>query len=286
MTSFLQHVINGIIIGGTYSMMGVGLTLIFGVMKVVNFAHGEFYMLAAFFLFTFLVLVGLPLSISIGAALGALVIVAFLCERYLLRPIRNLPMESNMILMIGVSILLQHLALIIWGGTPKNVPLPFTLTSVPLGPLVLTPLRLAIALVAVTSILSLGIFLNRSTLGKAIRATFQDREMAMAVGIKIDRIYNLVFIIGALFAGLAGILLAPIYVVLPTMGILVTNKSFAVAIAGGLGNFPGAIYAGLILGVGESLAAAYISSGYKDAVAFILLIVILLWSPKWIRQTY
>ena len=267
-------------------MMGIGLTLIFGVMKVVNFAHGEFYMLGSFFLYTAFILLGLPLIPSILLSLLTLALAAGLCERYLLRPIRDLPMDNNMIMMIGLSILLQQAALLIWGGVPKNIPLPFNVASIAIGPLAVTPVRLGIVVIAITTILALGLFLARTRLGKAVRATFQDKEMAMAVGVNIHHIYLFVFIVGCLMAGLAGLLLAPIYVLLPTMGIIVTNKSFAVAIVGGLGNFPGAIYAGLILGVAESLAAAYISSGYKDAIAFILLVVILVWNPRWIRVSH
>ena len=282
MLEFLQNILNGLIIGGTYAMMGIGLTLIFGVMNVVNFSHGDFYMLGAFFLYTTFGLLHFGYIPSITLSLLAMGIFAILVERVLLRRMRDKPLDNGMILTIGLSILLQNVALLVWGGTPKNISLGLSVKSISVGPLVVTPVRLIIAVIAIVIILLFGLFLQKTKLGTAIRATFQDRDMAAAVGININHIYALTFVVGSLMAALAGMLLAPIYVVLPTMGNLVNAKAFAVAIAGGLGNFPGAVIAGLLLGVAESLGAAYISSGYKDAIGFILIVIVLVAKPKWL----
>lgn len=286
MTQFMQSIINGLIIGGTYAMMGIGLTLIFGVMNVVNFAHGEFYMLGAFFLFTMFGLLDFGYFPALVISLLAIILFAYLVERFLLRRMRDEPLDNGMILTIGLSIVLQNIALLVWGGTPKNIDLGLPVTSIPIGPLVITPVRLVIAVIAIAVILLFGLFLQKTKLGTAVRATFQDRDMASAVGININNIYSLTFVAGSLMAALAGMLLAPIYVVLPTMGDLVNAKAFAVAIAGGLGNFPGAVIAGLLLGVAESLGSTYISSGYKDAIGFLLIVIVLVTKPKWLTRSY
>ncbi|KUO79004.1 MAG: ABC transporter permease [Desulfosporosinus sp. BRH_c37] len=282
MIQLIQNIINGLIIGGTYAMMGIGLTLIFGVMNVVNFAHGEFYMLGAFFLFTTFGILHIGYVPSIILSLVFVAVFALVVERFLLRRMRDKPLDNGMILTIGLSILMQNVALLIWGGTPKNISLGMSMSSIQIGAIVVTPVRLIIAVIAIVVILLFGLFLQKTKLGTAVRATFQDREMASAVGININHIYGLTFIAGSLMAALAGILLAPIYVLLPTMGDQVNAKAFAVAITGGLGNFPGAIIAGLLLGVAESLGSAYISSGYKDAIGFILIVIVLVTKPKWL----
>lgn len=282
MIQLIQNIINGLIIGGTYAMMGIGLTLIFGVMNVVNFAHGEFYMLGAFFLFSTFGLLQIGYVPSIVLSLLFMGVFALVVERFLLRRMRDKPLDNGMILTIGLSILLQNVALLIWGGTPKNIDLGMSMSSILIGPIVVTPVRLIIAVIAILVILLFGLFLQKTKLGTAVRATFQDRDMASAVGININHIYGLTFIAGSLMAALAGMLLAPIYVLLPTMGDQVNAKAFAVAITGGLGNFPGAIIAGLLLGVAESLGSAYISSGYKDAIGFILIVIVLVTKPKWL----
>ncbi len=282
MIQLIQNIINGLIIGGTYAMMGIGLTLIFGVMNVVNFSHGEFYMIGAFFLFSTFGLLQIGYVPSIIISLLLVAVFALVVERFLLRPMRDKPLDNGMILTIGLSILLQNVALLIWGGTPKNIDLGMSMSSIEIGSIVVTPVRLIIAVIAIAVILLFGIFLQKTKLGTAVRATFQDRDMASAVGININHIYGLTFIAGSLMAALAGMLLAPIYVLLPTMGDQVNAKAFAVAIAGGLGNFPGAIIAGLLLGVAESLGSAYISSGYKDAIGFVLIVIVLVTKPRWL----
>tara|TARA_B100000745_G_scaffold299203_1_gene249481 strand:- start:364 stop:1236 length:873 start_codon:yes stop_codon:yes gene_type:complete len=279
MVGFLQHLLNGLLIGGIYALMGIGLTLIFGVMNVVNFAHGQFYMLAAFSVYTIFTLTGVPypMALIISALLVALL--AAIIERLLLKPIRNEPIDVSMLATIGLSIFLANMAQIIWDPTPKDIGLPFPLLGIQVGPISLTPIRVFVLGSALLIIVASHLFLQRTKVGKAIRATFQDREAAALMGVNIDFINTFTFSWGAGIAALAGGLLAPIFQVFPTMGAIVTAKSFAVVIVGGLGSFPGAILAGLLLGVAESLGAAYISSGYRDAIAFILIIVVLLLRP-------
>lgn len=279
MVEFAQHLLNGLMIGGIYALMGIGLTLIFGVMNVVNFAHGEFYMLGAFVVYTIFTLAGVPYLLALILAAFALFVFGAIIERLLLRPIRNQPVDVPMLATIGLSIFLANIALIIWDPTPKDIGLPFPLEGIEIGPLTLTPIRIFVLFAALLIIVGSHLFLQRSRLGKAIRATFQDRDAAALMGVDINFINMLTFGWGAAIAALAGGLLGPIFQVFPTMGAVVSAKSFAVVIAGGLGSFPGAILAGLLLGIAESLGAGYISSGYRDAIAFILIIVVLVLKP-------
>ncbi len=279
MVEFTQHILNGLMIGGIYALMGIGLTLIFGVMRVVNFAHGEFYMLGAFVVYSIFTLSGVPYLLALVLAAIALFVAGAIIERLLLRPIRNQPVDVPMLATIGLSIFLANMALIIWDPTPKDIGLPFPLQGIRIGPLTLTPIRIFVLAAALVIILGSHLFLQRARLGKAIRATFQDRDAAALMGVDINFINMLTFGWGAAIAALAGGLLGPIFQVFPTMGAVVSAKSFAVVIAGGLGSFPGAIVAGLLLGIAESLGAGYISSGYRDAIAFILIIVVLVVKP-------
>lgn len=285
MVEFVQHLLNGLLIGGIYALMGIGLTLIFGVMNVVNFAHGQFYMLGAFAVYTIYTLARVPYLIALLAAAGAVGLLGVIIERLLLRPIRNQPVDVPMLATIGLSIFLANMALIIWDPTPKDTGLPFPLVGVQVGPLTLTPMRVFVLVTALLIIVGSHLFLQRTRTGKAIRATFQDRDAAALMGVDIDFVNMFTFGWGAAIAALAGGLLAPIFQVFPTMGAIVTAKSFAVVIVGGLGSFPGAILAGLLLGIAESLGAGYVSSGYRDAIAFILIIVVLIVRPTGLLGT-
>ncbi|NPV74868.1 MAG: branched-chain amino acid ABC transporter permease [Anaerolineae bacterium] len=279
MVEFFQHVVNGLMIGGIYALMGIGLTLIFGIMNVVNFSHGEFYMLGAFGVYTLFTMLGLP---YLAALLLTGIIFWFfgsIIERLILRPLQHQAIDVSMLATIGLSIFLSNLALIIWDPTPKDIGMPFPLIGVEIGPITLTPIRVFIFVAAMLLILGSHLFLRYNRFGKAIRATFQDREAAALMGVNTGLVNLVTFSWGTAIAAIAGGLLGPIFQVFPTMGTIVSSKSFAVVIAGGLGNFPGAILSGLLLGVAESLGAGYVSSGYRDAIAFILIIVVLIVRP-------
>ncbi len=279
MAEFLQHLLNGLMIGGIYALMGIGLTLIFGIMNVVNFSHGEFYMLGAFGVLTLFTFMGVPYVLSLVLTAVFFFMFGSVIERLILRPLRSQPVEVPMLATIGLSIFLANIALIIWDPTPKDIGMPFPLVAVQVGPVSLTPIRLFVFFAALVLIAGSHLFLKYTTLGTAIRATFQDRDAAALMGINIDVVNMITFAWGTAIAAIAGGLLGPIFQVFPTMGAAASSKSFAVVIAGGLGNFPGAILAGLLLGVAESLGAGYISSGYRDAIAFIMIIVVLIFRP-------
>ena len=280
MEQLLQHLLNGLLLGATYSLLGVGLTLVFGLMHVVNFAHGEFYTLGAYALFAALVgasvdfFLAIPIAIAVGAAAGAL------CERCLLRPLRGASIDSIMLVMIGVWIAMQNAELLFWGGVAKSVPTPFPTRPVVLGGISASPLRIFVFVVSGALILAAHLLIARTKLGRAMRATFQDRETAALMGVSVERIHTVTFAFGAGLAAAAGALLGPVFLLYPAMGDLASLKAFSVVILGGLGNFAGAAVGGLVLGVVEELGAGYVSSGYRDAVGFLMIVLVLLLRPS------
>ena len=280
MDQLLQHLLNGLLLGATYSLLGIGLTLVFGLMNVVNFAHGEFYTLGAYAAFAALLLtpvhffLAIPLAIAAGALAGAL------CERVLLRPLRGQSIDTVMLVMIGLWIAMQNAELLGWGGVAKSVPTPFPTHPVVLGAVSVAPLRIFVFAVSGLLILGAHLLLSRTKLGRAMRATFQDRETAALMGVSIERIHTVTFAFGAGLAAAAGALLGPVFLLYPSMGDLASLKAFSVVILGGLGNFGGAALGGVVLGIAEELGAGYISSGYRDAVGFLMIVAVLLLRPS------
>jgi branched-chain amino acid transport system permease protein len=280
MELFFQTLMNGTIIGGTYALTAIGLTLIFGYMHLVNFAHGELYMLGAYFTFTLVVMVGLPFWIGFPLALVGVFILAMLLDVVLLRPLRNQDVLIRMLTTIGLMLLFQNLALLIWGPVPKRVPSPIDMASFSLFGMRVAPLHLLVAGAALAIILLAHLFMQYTRTGMAMRATFQDQEVAAAMGVKVNRFYGFTFAFGAVLAAAGGGLLSMIFLVTPTMGVMTTAKAFAVVILGGLGSFLGAIFGGLIIGIAESMGATFLWADYKDGIAFVILLVILMIKPN------
>ena len=280
MEGFLQHLLNGLLLGGTYALLGIGLTLIFGLMNVVNFAHGEFYTLGAYATFAGLAFAGLPFVVAVLAAIAVGAAVGAVAERALLRPLRASNIDTVMLVMIGLWIAMQNGELLAWGGVAKSITHPFPTEPVVLGPVSVAPIRLFVLAAVVVLIAGAHLLIHRTRLGTAMRATFQDRETAALMGVDIAGIHTLTFAFGSGLAAAAGALLGPIFLVYPSMGDLASLKAFCVVILGGLGNFAGATLGGLILGVAEELGAGYISSGYRDAVGFVIIILVLLLRPS------
>jgi branched-chain amino acid transport system permease protein len=271
LAELVQHVVNGLILGGGYALMGIGLTLIFGIMRVVNFAHGELFMLGAFFLYTLFSLWGLNFFAASLLAVAGVALVGAIVERLILRRLRDQPIEIPMLAMVALSVIIQNAAILIWDPSPKTIRHPFSPVPLTLGPIHVVAIRVFAGAVAVALIVGAHLFIQKTRLGRA---------MARLSGVDVDRIYMFTFAFGAALAGASGALLGAVFWVYPAMGDLAALKSFAVVIMGGLGNFLGAIVGGLLLGVAESLGAGYISSGYKDAIGFVLIILLLLWRPQ------
>jgi branched-chain amino acid transport system permease protein len=274
----LQHLANGLLISGIYAMVAVGFTLIFGVLGVINFAHGEFYMLGAFIIFLFSGQIGLPYHWAIPLSILALLIIGILIERSSIRPLLEKSFESMVICTFAISMILMNGALLVWGAEPMIIPSPLS-SPVTFFEIAFTYQRLLVLIIAIAISIALHLFLQKTKPGKAIRAAAQNKEACLAVGIDIAQISRLTFGLGIGLCGLAGALVAPVYSVFPTMGQNAMFKVFAIVILGGLGNMKGALLASLILGLGESLIAGYVSATLKDGLAFLMMLFILLLRP-------
>jgi branched-chain amino acid transport system permease protein len=276
---FLQHVLNAIILGGTYALLGIGLTLIFGIMRVVNFTHGELYAFGAYCMYALVMLLrvnfflALLLAMVLGTALGAIV------ELLLLSRLRGADIDTTMLVMIGAWIVMQNAEQLIWSGVALSINSPFPANPLVVGPLSVSWIRIYVFGVASVLICFTYYLVNRTRLGKAMRATFQDRDTAALMGVRIGRVHTVTFALGSALAAAAGALLGPVFVVNPTMGDLAASKAFAIVILGGLGNIKGATLGGFILAFVEEISAGYVSSGYRDAMGFLLIIIILLVRP-------
>ena len=279
MDQFLQHLLNALMLGGTYALLGIGLTMIFGIMRVVNFTHGELYTFGAYMVFFFAMtlsanfFLALVFAIVLGVGLGAAI------EFVLLRPLRGTSIDTTMLIMIGAWIALQNSEQLVWTGIAKSVIHPFPAEPVVLGPLSVSWIRIFVFCVAILLIVGTHLLIHRTRLGKAMRSTFQNRETAALMGVNINAIHTATFALGSGLAAAAGALLGPVFVLVPSMGDMAALKSFAIVILGGLGSFKGATLGGFLLALVEEMGAGYISSGYRDAMGFLIIIVVLIFRP-------
>lgn len=279
MTEFLQHIVNTVILGSTYALLGIGLTLIFGIMRIVNFAHGELYAFGAYILYLIAALLGANFFAALLIAVAAGCVLGTVVEVILLRPLRGADIDTTMIVMIGAMIVMQNGEQLVWGGVAKSVATPFSELPLVIGPFSVSRLRVFV-LVAASALIALSyLLINRTKLGKAMRATFQDRDAAALMGVDISFIYTATFAAGSSLAAAAGALLGPVYVISPQMGNLASLKAFAIVILGGLGSIGGATIGGFVLALAEELGAGYVSSGYRDAMGFLIIITVLLFRP-------
>jgi branched-chain amino acid transport system permease protein len=276
----IDYVLNGIVIGGGYALIAIGLTMIFGLMGIVNFAHGEFYMIGGFIAFYLVKLLGLNFFLSLSLAILAVMALGLLFDKVIFTPLRGKPIITTALVTIGLSIFLQNFTLYLWGATPKTIPSPFPRMPLKLGPVFITQERVFATILTFAIIVGMHLFLQKTRAGKALRATFQGKEAAALVGININRVYALTFAVGVGLCATAGALLGSIFYLTPTIGGNATYKAFIVVILGGMGSFPGAIVGGLTLGVAESLGAGFISSAYKDAIGFVIVVILLLFRPQ------
>ncbi|QGY03163.1 branched-chain amino acid ABC transporter permease [Methylobacterium mesophilicum SR1.6/6] len=279
MNELIQHLVNALILGGTYALLGIGLTLIFGIMNVVNFTHGALYTVGAYVMYLAVSALGLNFFLALPVAIVGGLLLGAAIELVLLRPFRGSDIDTTMLVMIGAGIILQSGTLWTFGGVAKAIPAPFPEAPLQIGPVSVSWLRLfvlgaALALIALTYAL-----INRTKLGLAMRAAFQDADTAALMGVDVRRIYTATFALGSSLAAAAGALLGPVYVVFPQMGGLAELKAFAIVILGGLGNVTGAAIGGFILALAEELGAGYVSSGYRDAMGFLIIIAVLLYKP-------
>ncbi|GAA2005365.1 branched-chain amino acid ABC transporter permease [Brevibacterium samyangense] len=279
MDLLLQQVFNGLALGGVYCLVAIGLTLVFGVLRIPNLAHGSLYMLGAYVTYFALTTLGVPYIAAIGIAIVVLAGVGVLMERLIFHPLRNKPHTHHMIAAIGAMFFFQALAQAIWGADFRQMPSPVSGNATILGAQVDWQ-RIIIVVTAVLILGLLAVFMKRSVHGQSIEAIEQDRTGASLVGINPDRVSMLTLGLSAALAAIAAGLVAPINLLSPTMGVALDTKIFAIIILGGLGSVPGAIVGGFALGVAESLASTYISSGVGEAIAFLVLIAVLAIKPQ------
>jgi len=276
----LQILFWGIYAGCIYILLATGLNLIFGVMKIVNFAHGEFLMLGAYVTATIFFISGLNPYVIILFSMLALIAIGAIVERLCFRPILGTGKLNEIFLSIGLIYIIQNAAAMIWGDEWQSVKSPYTGITVPVGPLTI-PLDYIIIMVVTAAILcGLYLFLNRTRIGREMRATSQNRKGAMLVGVNVERMDVLSFGIGCALAAAAGTLwVVSGQVFNPYMGSIPAVKAFAIIILGGLGSIPGAIAGGLLYGIAENGAAYFLGGVWKDAISFVILIVVLIIRP-------
>ncbi len=295
MDIFLQHLVNGLVLGSIYALVALGYTMVYGILELINFAHGEVTMVGAMVglaiigLFTgiaipglVVVAIGLVAAVLVCAALGAII------ERVAYRPLRRAPRLAALITAIGVSIVLQNLAMIIWGRQYIAFPPILPATSYVLGGATITALQIVIVALAGLAMAALFWLVQKTRLGRAMRATSQSPETAGLMGVNINKIISITFILGSALAAVAGVMVSAYYGIAHYyMGFLLGLKAFTAAVLGGIGHIPGAMLGGLLLGVIESLGAGYIGpltggvlgSHYQDVFAFFILILVLTFRP-------
>ena len=282
---FFELLINGITLGGIYALIAVGYTMVYGVIQLINFAHGEVYAFGAFLALTFILYLGVPwymaflMAMACGACMGmALDVVAY-------RPLRKSPRLAALITAIGMSIFLQNLAMLIWGSQPlafpqAHLPKYFNEAAIKLGGANLTWLQIIIFIATIVMMLGLNYIIHKTSTGRAMRAVAQNKTMASLLGVNVNKVITITFALAGSLGAAAGILVGAYYnSVFPTMGYVAGVKAFAAAVLGGIGSVPGAMLGGLILGIAEALGAGYISSLYRDGISYAVMIGVIIFAP-------
>ena len=283
---FGQQVINGITLGSVYALIAVGYTMVYGVIELINFAHGEVYMMGAFFSFTMVTSMGLNIWVAFPIAIVLCAILGVVLDIVAYRPLRNARRLAALITAIGMSIFLQNLALMIWGAQIKSFPrakLPtvFSKIAITMGGIQVSWLQVFILGVAIVIMAGLHAIIHRTKVGTAMRAIAQDKTTASLMGVNVNRVISFTFAVGSGMGGVAGILVGMYYnAIWPTMGYIAGIKAFAAAVLGGIGSVPGAMLGGGLLGISEVMGAGYISSPYRDGIAYAVMILVIIFKPS------
>lgn len=296
MDIFLQQLINGIVLGSIYSLVALGYTLVYGIMGLINFAHGDIVMVGAMVTLTVARLLsdsGLPgplvLGISMLTAIPACMAIGYLIERIAYRPLRNAPRLAPLITAIGVSILLQNLAMMIWGREYLSFPQILPTRTMAVGGASISTIQLLIVASSTIMMAGLSSLIRKTRLGNAMRATAQNPEVATLMGVNVNTIISITFVLGSALAAVAGMMVSAYYGIAHyDMGFILGLKAFTAAVLGGIGNIEGAMLGGLLLGIIESMGAGYLGtltggvmgSNYQDVFAFFVLILVLIFRPS------
>ena len=279
---FLSYLINGISLGSVYAIIALGYTMVYGIAKMLNFAHGDVIMVGAYISFCVTQYLGMPAIVSIVAAMFVCTVLGMLIERLAYKPLREAPKLAVLITAIGVSYLLQNSAQLIWGSNPKSFNSLVNIGSIRLfdGALLISDEAIITVLCCIIIMVALTMFTSRTKMGKAMRAVSEDKGAAQLMGVDVNFTISITFAIGSALAAIAGVLLCSAYPVLqPTTGSMPGIKAFTAAVFGGIGSIPGAMLGGILLGLIEIFGKAYISTELGDAIVFLILIIMLLVKP-------
>jgi branched-chain amino acid transport system permease protein len=274
-----QLVANGAVTGGVYVLVALGLTLIFGVLGIVNFAHGEFYMLGGYLGLFAATALKFDFFAALALAMIAVAVVGVVAERLVFRPLRRSDPTGTIISSFGLAVVMQNVALLLFGAEPQMIRTAFGRAPVNVGEVFLTVQRALIPAFALAVVVVLHLVLRHTWAGRALRAAAQNPTVASLAGIDVERVAIGTFAVGTALAAAAGVLMGAVFLMQPGIGSMIALKGFTVVILGGMGNFYGAVGAGFLLGIAESLTAGYLTNEFKDIVAFLLVIAVLLVRP-------
>ena len=294
MSEFFQQIINGLSLGSIYALIALGYTMVYGILKLINFAHGEVFMVGAYggyYIATALGVdgyeasgVGFPLGLALVVlvlAMSAAALLGVTIEGLAYRPVRSAPRLTPLITAIGVSLFLQNAAMLVFSPTPRRYPAILRELRFELGGVIITNIKLAIFVVALLLMVGLKLFVQRTWTGRAMRALSLNIDAARLMGIDVNRTIRATFAVGSALAAAGGILFGLDQITInPLMGVLTGMKAFVAAVLGGIGNIPGAVVGGLLIGLAEQLTAGYLSPDYRDAITFVILVVILVLKPE------
>ncbi|NLW11898.1 MAG: branched-chain amino acid ABC transporter permease [Clostridiaceae bacterium] len=279
---FILHLINGISLGSIYAIIALGYTMVYGIAKMLNFAHGDVIMVGGYISFVVTANLGLPPAVAIVAAVAVCTALGVIIEKLAYKPLRAAPSLAVLITAIGVSYFLQNAALLIWSSNPKSYSSMFSFEPLRLfnNRLSITSVTIVTVVTGIVVMAALTLIISKTKMGKAMRAVSEDKDAAQLMGIGVNKTISITFAIGSGLAAIAGVLLASAYpIIMPTMGSMPGIKAFTAAVFGGIGSVPGAMLGGILLGVIEIIGRAYISSELSDAIVFSVLIIVLLVKP-------
>ncbi len=276
----LNYLINGISLGSVYAIIALGYTMVYGIAKMLNFAHGDVIMIGGYVAYCATSYLGWPVLFCVLASVVVCIVLGIVIERLAYKPLRNASSLAVLITAIGVSYFLQNIALIIWTSNPKSFPNMVTLPPLVIGGLQISSVALVTIAACIVIMIALTLFTGKTKMGKAMRAVSEDKDAARLMGINVDATISLTFAIGSGLAAIAGVLLCSAYpTLMPTTGAMPGIKAFTAAVFGGIGSIPGAMLGGILLGIIEIFGKAYISTQLSDAIVFSVLILILLVKP-------
>ena len=279
--NFIEQLINGLRTGSIYALIAIGYTMVYGIAKMINFAHGDIIMVGAYALYFSISVLGLPVPVALVITVIVCAVLGVVIEKVAYNPLRSAPPLAVLITAIGMSFFLQSASLLIFGSTPIPFQSVILNVNISVGPVVISSITVVTLIVTAIAMILLTLFVNKTKMGSAMRAVSEDKGAAELMGINVNSTISLTFAIGSALAAVAGVLYICQYQSMkPTLGALPGIKAFVAAVLGGIGSIPGAMLGGILLGLIESVSKAYISTELADAIVFGVLIVVLLFRPS------